>query len=250
MLESTHRTLTTVLDSLVFFQHLCLLAGSLKDSDQISEEVLVPIHWAASQADHCKFHFCVYLTYLLKSTRSCKALISEVVSDCMGNEGIWDLQLGLRNSGSYKTAAFILLKELHLSVSKVPVQSMSNTVKWWPGKCRKQLILYQPKHPCRAGRLSKIFPFWLSLREWGGETVMARKVWTSKSQGPKLRTKQTFEVALSQKSVPLQWWSVVKYILLSFPWLTGWRLPDPSSSKKRWKFMVFPVIFVLLALCE
>lgn len=111
--------------------------------------------------------------------------------------------LGWRNSDNYKTAAFILLKELHLNVSKVPLQSLSNSGEWWPGKSRvnniittkerKQLILYQPKHPCRAGRLSKIFPFWVSLRGWGGETVMARKVWTSKTQGPKLGSKQTLQ---------------------------------------------------------
>lgn len=86
---------------------------------------------------------------------------------------------------------------------KVPLQSLSNTGEWWPGQCRvnniittkerKQQILYQPKHPCRAGRLSKIFSFWVSLREWGGETVMARKVWTSKTQGPKLRTEQMLQ---------------------------------------------------------
>lgn len=57
-------------------------------SDQISEEALVPIHWASSQEDHCKLHLCVYLTYLIKSTRSCKAFISEVISDCMGSGGI------------------------------------------------------------------------------------------------------------------------------------------------------------------
>lgn len=139
---------------------------------------------------------------------------------------------------------------------------MNNTGEWWPGNCRvnniittkerKQQILYQPKHPCRAGRLSKIFDSWVSLREWAGETVMARKVWTSETQGPKWRMEKcSSEVSLlSQKSVPLQWWSGLKHVLLSFPWLIGWRLPDPSNSKSIENSCFFPVICILLALSE
>ena len=91
--QSTHQTLVTVLDSLVFLQHLCLPAGPLKHRGvkvirhQIGKKVLIPIQCSASQEDHCKFHFFVYLIYLIKSLSPCKAFMSEDVSVCMGGMG-------------------------------------------------------------------------------------------------------------------------------------------------------------------
>lgn len=86
---------------------------------------------------------------------------------------------------------------------------------WWPGKCRvnniittkernivisyQYLILYQPKHPCRAGRLSKIFFFWVSLR-------VRLRVCNDKENSAWESSKHSSEVALlSQKSVLLHW---------------------------------------------
>lgn len=119
-------------------QHLCLLAGSLKHTGgqviQLVRRCLVP-SLSRSQEAHCKFHLCVYLTYFIKSARSCKDFIAEVVSAW----GMGEFAAGLEKQWELQNCCFYSPRGTSPKGIQGPTAKYEQH--WWPGKCRVNNII-------------------------------------------------------------------------------------------------------------
>lgn len=88
-----------------------------------------------SQEAHCKFHLCVYLTYFIKSARSCKDFIAEVVSAW----GMGEFAAGLEKQWELQNCCFYSPRGTSPKGIQGPTAKYEQH--WWPGKCRVNNII-------------------------------------------------------------------------------------------------------------